>query len=306
VSERILVIKLGSFADVLLSMGELRAVDDRHPDAEIAVLTRKPYKRIYDRCPWVNEVIVDPTLPRWRPDYLWSLGRELGSDFAYVFDLQRNRRTGFCRRWLAVGKVPWFGERGDTSPAIEAYLRWQNGVDARPPAPLEDPGLSWMAEDSSRLLAGAGVESPYVLLMPGAAARHQRRKCWPHYAELAEALIRRGVSVVTAPEPDDTEACGKVPGATLFNPDGRWLDFFQLAGVQQVAAYCVGNDSGPTHLVALIGAPTLGLIGGGDADRLVRNVERKAATCLRERQVADISVAQVLDRILPLPEHPAA
>jgi len=97
-----------------------------------------------------------------------------------------------------------------------------------------------------------------------------------------------------------------LPGATLFNPDGRWLDFFQLAGVQQVAAYCVGNDSGPTHLVALIGAPTLGLIGGGDADRLVRNVERKAATCLRERQVADISVAQVLDRILPLPEHPAA
>jgi len=112
VSERILVIKLGSFADMLLSMGELRAVDDRHPDAEIAVLTRKPHKRIYDRCPWVNEVIVDPALPRWRPDYLWRLGRELGSDFAYVFDLQRNRRTGFCRRWLAVGKVPWFGERG--------------------------------------------------------------------------------------------------------------------------------------------------------------------------------------------------
>jgi len=54
------------------------------------------------------------------------------------------------------------------------------------------------------------VESPYVLLMPGAAVRHQRRKCWPHYVELAEALIQRGVSVVTAPEPDNTEACGKV------------------------------------------------------------------------------------------------
>jgi len=256
---------------------------DHHPDAEIVVLTRKPYRRIYDRCPWVHEVIVDPALPRWRLDYLWRPGREMGSDFTYVFDLQRNRRTGFYRRWLAVGKVPWFGERGDAFPAIEAYLRRQNGADALPPAPLEDPDLSWMAEDSCRLLADAGVESPYVLLMRGASARHQRRKCWPNYAELAEALIRRGISVVTAPGPDDGEACGKVPGTTLFNPDGRCLDFFRLAGVQQDAAYCIRNDSGPTHLAALIGAPTLGRRGGEDADRLVRNMERKAATCLSER-----------------------
>jgi ADP-heptose:LPS heptosyltransferase len=43
------------------------------------------------------------------------------------------------------------------------------------------------------------------------------------------------------------------------------LSVVQVAQRLAAAAAFVGNDSGPTHLAAMLGLPTVALFGGGDA-----------------------------------------
>jgi ADP-heptose:LPS heptosyltransferase len=74
-------------------------------------------------------------------------------------------------------------------------------------------------------------------------------------------LISKGICVITVPGPDDINLCRTIPGIMLTGSQ-KYLDFFQLAGVLQKAAYVVGNDSGPSHLASHLGVPGLALFSG--------------------------------------------
>ncbi len=99
-----------------------------------------------------------------------------------------------------------------------------------------------------------------MVLLAGASAR-RTEKCWPYYDKLAEKLIGKGICVLTVPGPDDFDLCRTIPGIMLTGPH-KYLNFFQLAGVLQKAAYVVGNDSGPSHLASHLGVPGLALFSG--------------------------------------------
>lgn len=84
-----------------------------------------------------------------------------------------------------------------------------------------------------------------------------------HYAKLAIGLKEQGIACVaigTKSEaylvadlrrlaPDVIDLCGQT-------------SLHQLAGVARRAMAVVGNDTGPTHLAAAVGAPTLALFSG--------------------------------------------
>lgn len=48
----------------------------------------------------------------------------------------------------------------------------------------------------------------------------------------------------------------------MVTDNGSYLDYFQLAGVLQKAAFVIGNDTGPTHMGAHLMLRGLGLFGG--------------------------------------------
>lgn len=265
---RVLVIKHGAFGDIIQSDGALRDIRANHPGAEIAVLTTPPYRRLFERCPWVDRVLIDPRARRWRLDRMLALGRGLrAEEFAQVYDLQNSTRTAAYRRWL-LPRVPWSGKIRRRTFLLRAALQTRPSLvrmaDQLREAGLavrfaEHPDVAWMAEDVSDLLADAGVPSRFVVLVPGSSARHLGKR-WPGYPALAEALLARGFGVVTAPGPDERDLAATVPGHTLRKP-GAPLDWFELAGLFSRAAFVVGNDTGPTHLAAHVGASGLALFG---------------------------------------------
>jgi len=283
---RVLVVKLGAFGDVLLADGALRDIRAFHPRAEIAVLTAPPFRRLFEACPHVDRVLVDPRAPRWRLDRMAALGRRLRA-FApgMVYDLQTNRRTAFYHRWLLPG-APWSGTAPGCSHPHRAADPKALNVRERLAGQLADAGVpvrharaprpDWMIRDVSPLLEAAGVAGPYVVLVPGSAARHPHKR-WPHYAALAEALIADGLAVVTVPGPDEVALCRSLPGIALMDGE-RWLDWFELAGVLSRAAFVVGNDTGPSHLAAHLGVPGLALFG--------RHTPAERTGILRERFAA--------------------
>ena len=97
-----------------------------------------------------------------------------------------------------------------------------------------------------------------VLIAPGSGGSH---KCWPreHWLGLAQRLSRRGhpLKVLVGPVERERDDPRKWPWP------GGCLDFVveeqpaRLARRIESSSVFVGNDSGPTHLAAMLGVPTV-------------------------------------------------
>jgi ADP-heptose:LPS heptosyltransferase len=299
-ASRILIIKQGSFGDIIVASGAVQDICNYHRNDEITVLTGPAYRKIFERMPSVDHTLPDAREPRWRLDLVYRLYRRVGFDgFDMIYDLQKTSRTNFYHHWF-VKRAAWSGradgcshpydvpEFGAMSGQAEFALQLQAaGV---PVKYTTEPNLSWFVEDVSGVLRNAGVTRPYVVLMPGASVRHAHR-CWPHYAGLAEAIIAAGVDVVTVPGPAELELCKTMPGIALTG-EGEYLDFFQLAGVLNGAAFAVGNDSGQTHLAAHLGVHGLAVY--GPITRYMNNMKRRNFSCLARENIADIRVDEVM------------
>ena len=112
-------------------------------------------------------------------------------------------------------------------------------------------------------------DRPLVVLNPNAGDLAPERR-WPatRFAALAARLIREdGARVVLTGTSAERAISAEVLRAAGPLPTGRLLDLsgeLSIGGLQalfQRAALVVSNDSGPMHLAAAHGAPTLGLFG---------------------------------------------
>jgi ADP-heptose:LPS heptosyltransferase len=301
---RILIIKHGAFGDVIQSEGALHDIRENFPDDEITVLTTPPYRRIFERCPWIDKVMIDPRAPRWRLDLMWKLGQQLKAEkFDMVYDLQNSPRTASYFRWFFQG-TNWSGTApGVSHPHSVRNPKKMRSLD-RMASQLKDAGLtvrhtrrpnvSWLAADVTEVLRDAGVKKPFIVLIPGSSARHPQKR-WPYYADLARRLADDGYQIVTAPGPDELELAAEIPGITLKGPRG-FINWFELAGVMKQAAFVIGNDTGPSHLAAHLGVPGIALFGSHTtAERT--GIERENFAAIEVAHLSALPVERVLDEV---------
>jgi ADP-heptose:LPS heptosyltransferase len=122
------------------------------------------------------------------------------------------------------------------------------------------------AEQASAVawLAARGLgRDDVVVLQPGAGSPG---KAWPGFGALARRLREAGLPVVALAGPADTEAIERlVAGAGLDEAAvARDWPLARIAALFTVARVAVGNDSGPTHLAARVGCPTVAVFGPTD------------------------------------------
>ena len=265
----ILVIKLGALGDLVQADGALRDIRENHREDCLAVMTTSPYQRYMERCPWIDEVFIDPRASRFNPLQMVKLRKRLHlRNFGCVYDLQQVGRTRFYYRWLFPA-TRWIGD----VPGCSVYLKRNEERTCAAEhfaAHLQSAGLSvrhslksdvaWMADDVTRVLSAAGIAPGFIVLFPGASKSHDHKR-WPHFRELARRLQRAGKEVVTIPGPDEMRLCQAIPGKTLV-PDDGYYDIFTLAGIVKQASFVIGNDTGPTHIAAHLGLPGIALFGG--------------------------------------------
>ncbi|GHO53041.1 glycosyltransferase family 9 protein [Ktedonobacter robiniae] len=138
--------------------------------------------------------------------------------------------------------------------------------------------------------------SRFFAIHPGSGGAH---KCWSiqGYAEVIQALWRRDIPVLLLAGPADTDRLAELRQLLSTPPPGL-LTLLENAPLLQIAhalQHCrayLGNDSGVTHLAALLGIPTTALFIASDPHTwhpLGRSVQIIAA-----QELGVLSVSEVL------------
>ncbi|MGH8494471.1 MAG: glycosyltransferase family 9 protein [Moraxellaceae bacterium] len=294
--EKILVIRHGAFGDIVQADGALRDIRAQHPQAEIVLLTTPPFRKLLERCPHVDRLLLDERASLWHLGKTLVLRQQLRAEgFTRVYDLQSSNRTKSYQRFLLPG-IPWCDNRDFNGRPVRECYKLQLEREGVKAEHAMNPDVSWMADEMSAFLAAEGVRPGYVLLIPGCAAKHPQKR-WPYYAELARELIACGYQVVTAPGPDEIELCKSIPGITLLGPKG-FLGWFELAGVIRSAAFVVGNDTGPSHVAACLARPGLVLF-GSHTSAAKTGILRPDFLAIEVGDLKDLPVARVLEAVFP-------
>ena len=292
---RVLVIKLAALGDFVQAFGPFAAIRGHHPDAEITLLTTPPYADLARRSPWFDAVWTDGR-PSWNdPAAWWRLARRLrAAGFARVYDLQTSRRSSRYR--LLVGpRAEWSGiapgaSHPHANPARDDMHTVERQREQLEMAGIRDfppPDLRWLDTD----LNAFALPPRFALLVPGASPGRPGKR-WPteRYAELAARLDLPAAVVGGAAEnPLAATIAARAPGT--LDLTGR-TDFATLGALGRRAAFAVGNDTGPVHLIAATGCPTLALF-GPESDPALCAPRGPAVAVLRHEPLAGLEPEEV-------------
>ena len=293
----VLVIRLGALGDFVQSAGPFAAIRAHHADAPITLLTTRPFAAFAAASPWFDHVWIDDKPKAWQPRRLLALRARLrGGGFARVYDLQTSDRSSFYFR-LMGGRVEWSGiAKGCSHPHANPARDRLHTLDRQAEqlamagiATVPPPDLAWVEADTARF----GLAHPYLLLCPGAAA-HRPAKRWPaeNFAGLARWLAERGVMPVLLGSADEAPLLATIaeccPAAR--NLAGR-TDLLDIAALGRGALAAVGNDTGPMHLMAAAGCPSVVLFSAASDPDLC--APRGRVAVLRRPDLAGLEINEV-------------
>ena len=300
VRRNILIVKLGAFGNIVLSLSAFAAIRQHHAGAKITVLTGAPYADWMHSFPYFDEVLADPRPDWWDFRALGQLRRLLADgQFSRVYDLQTSARSSrYFRLFPAKRRPEWSGiafgcslpDRDPKRNALYDVERQQGqlrqaGITEFPPA-----DLSWCTDDIARF----GLPAEFALLVPGSSPKRLAKR-WPaaRYQVLAENLLARGIVPVLLGSSAEKPLAAEIPAAR--DLIGQ-TSFGDLADLARAARFAVGNDTGPMHLIATAGCPSITLF-SNDSNPLQCAPSGRWTRVLRRPDLADLLVEDVLQSL---------
>jgi ADP-heptose:LPS heptosyltransferase len=336
--ERIAVLRANRLGDLVLTLPALTALRSAFPRAEITLLGAGWHPRLLAGRPgpW-DRVEVVPGCPGVRDADTGehdpvAVERFLAGQRARRYDLavQLHGGGGHSNPFVrALGARLSIGARDRGAPPLDRdvpYAVTQHevlrllevvGLVGARTAEVE-PRLAVTPRDRAAAAAAVPDDGRPLVAVHLGASDPRRRWPAPRFAAVADDLAARGARVaVVGSGGDDAQAARAVLGAVrapVLDLVDR-LDLPALTGLLERCSLVVANDSGPRHLAAAVGAPTVGvflapnaLTAGPLTSRRSRiavsyrtrcpvcDEDQRRARCLHDPSlVADVEVDEVLD-----------
>jgi ADP-heptose:LPS heptosyltransferase len=280
--KNILLIRLKSIGDVVLTLPAVNAVRENFPSAQITFLTSKENAMLLQGFRAVNEVI---TLDRAAmrsgnplktiPELFGLLRRLRAGRFDLAVDFQGYGETA----WLA-----WMSGAAQRWGSVRHRIRRQAYTRMIPPDPkvhaaewhlrmLEQCGLKTGAIRNEFVLPETSVTQarqwfahqhldaaqPTLYLQPFTSAAH---KNWPfeNFLALADYWRGRGVQVIVGSGPENQPRLDQARNLGLAVACG--LPRLTDAGLIQLSTLVVGGDTGFMHLAVALGKRVVMLMNG--------------------------------------------
>jgi heptosyltransferase-2 len=266
----ILVIRLGSLGDVILTSAPVLNLRLSYPDSRIVFLTRERFRPVVEMFGTVDEIITVSDQPGF--DELGKLILSLDDrNLDTIIDLHGNIRSWLIRRVTSANrKLSYPKRRRERLRLARSHCipdSWPGTVDLYNHAIADLGGLTAVKRPLLRPndLSTEFSDLPstrLVVIAPGAA---HPNKQWPieRFAQVAAKLHQEHechiLWVVTGE--DDTKL-----DLTSYFPSGGFTRLIdrpaaELAPLISRAHLTIANDSGIAHLSTAVGTPTLAVFG---------------------------------------------
>lgn len=284
-AKRILVVRLGAIGDVVNASCLLAPLRELYPSAHIAWAVHEAAASLLEGHPLLDQVVV---LPRsWIPRQ-WRLIRQAlaGVEADLALDLQKlaksalvawlsgaRIRVGYDRTrakelsWLVNTHLLPAGDRH--SHVVDQVLEFATYLGAPRAAPRWNLAITETDRTFARGLGLPGTR-PHVVVSLGSTEESKR---WtpPGFARLLDQLSQRGAVAVLSggPSPAEQHLAAQVRGLARspFVDATRSTRLRDLLGLFEGAGAFVGGDTGPLHLAAALGVPTVGIYGAQNWNR---------------------------------------
>jgi len=291
---RILFVRLSSFGDVIFALPAAKALRSAHPAATLAWAVEPPLAPLVRRAPFVDEVF-EVNTRGWRRSIATRSTRQEIRDFLgkerefcpdLVVDAQGLFKSALITASVRAPRKVGFGPRTATERvnclftrehveaegrphvldrmlALAEHVTGQRGFDRRPDVRHlvdgEAPGVdAWLEQNGGRRFA---VLQPF-------SSKLNKEWAADDLVAFAGRLGSRGLVAVLRWGPGEESRARELQERSknllLLAPPTTPASTARFAAR---AALFVGVDSGPTHLAAAAGTPTLALFGPTDPAR---------------------------------------
>lgn len=286
---RVVLVRLSALGDIVHTWPLACALAASDTPLHLSWVVEEPLRTLVEGHPAVDSVFSTRTGPwRRRPlaaetrsevAALKTRMRELQPDLA--IDPQGTSKSAMVVRWTGaeqrIGLArPWRRERlagltyTDTvrgapgqAHIVATNLAMVAAIGIKIPE-LSQPDGSWLLERVGEHAPKGDWSTPYAVVLPGAGGAH-KVLAESTLAEVARGLAEEGFEVVVAWGPGEesraeavAEAAGN--GVHMAPP----TDLGELAALLGAAALVLGGDTGPVHLAASFGSPTLAVFLASD------------------------------------------
>lgn len=277
---KIAVLRANGIGDMMFCLPALQALRSAYPAADIALLGARwhldffagrpaAFDRVIVTPPahGVNELDGPPAAPEVLGAFFTGMQAE-GFDLALQMHGGGRHSNGFLKR---LGARVTVGCCSPDAPPLDRsipYVYFQNeilrflevaGLVGALPTGLQ-PRVVVTDRDRAEADALVPFSPSLVVLNPGASDPRRR---WPahHFAQLAAALAGQGHQLAVTGAAFDRPLAATIlaaAGSAGLDLTGR-VSLGGTAAVFERARVVISNDTGPLHLAAAVGAPTVGI-----------------------------------------------
>lgn len=294
----ILVLRLTSLGDVLMSLPAVKAIREGLPDVRITWVVEGAVADLLAEQPFVDRVITFPrghlreglrrgqVLTVWRQvkgfsKRLRDRRYDLLLDFHGILKsmligcvARTSRKIGFGKRYAKEGTWLAYGERVEGEDPrihkVERNMLVARHLGVNGPIPRVNLSIPEKADAFvTDVLKREGIEGPMIVFFPF-CSKGSAFKRWDlvNYAELLRLMrdsIQATMLILWGPgEESEARQLRDMAGTGILWPN--LLDVTQLCALLKKASLYVGGDTGVMHLAAFAGTPVLAIFGPTDPD----------------------------------------
>ena len=335
--KKILIIRLSSMGDIILTLPVVEALKKEYPDSEILFLCKKKYRDLLHNNPRINRVIeFDSERDHKGINGITRLIKTLKAlQFDLILDLHSNLRSFFIRnlvpaefkkkynkRWLARLFMVYFKTfKVKSKHTLDCYMESLQKLGIKSKSKilkfyLSEKDKVW----ANKFLSENDWNQKRILLGMAPGARWNAKK-WDKdkFAKVAKILSRKfPLDVILFGDKNDTDTISWIDEELSSkielkkNPNiihAVDLPFNQVAGILQRCDVLVTNDSGLMHLASFLKVPVIAIFGPTHPglgfsplgqDSLVIKVNEKCSPCsLHGKRKCYKKERYCMDRISP-------
>jgi heptosyltransferase-1 len=290
---RVVLVRLSALGDIVHTWPLAAKIRSARPDVHLSWAVEEPFAPLVLDHPAVDAVFTvatgrwrnRPFSARTRAEIATLRGRfsELQPDL--TIDAQGTLKSALVTRWTGserrIGLAkPWRRELiarlaytgtipGPPEPGhvVATNLELVRAVEGLPSAALDPPDGRWLATKAAGSAPHGTWSEPYGVLLPG-AGQPDKILSAATLADAARHLVASGMAAVVAWGPSENDRAREIVqlgghGVHLAPP----TDLIELSGLLRGADVVVGGDTGPVHLAASFGVPTLAVFLVTNPDR---------------------------------------